>query len=113
VGFEAADRDERCDVADGDETPDEDGAIDGGGDGGAEERAVSSDGDGGDGFVFFWHELVAAFVLAEIPNAYVAAAVAGDQLALIGVDYDVVDGDAVRVVALDVAGAGIPDFDGA
>ncbi len=55
---------------------------------------------------------MAAFVLAEIPDAYVSAAIAGDEFALVGVDNDIVDGNAVGVVALDVAAAGIPDFDG-
>lgn len=111
VSFEAADGDEGGDVADGDETPDEDGAVDGGADGRAEEGAVGGDGDGGDGLVFFGDELVAAFVFSEVPDADVAAAVAGDELALVGVDYHVVDGYAVGVVALDVAGAGVPDLD--
>ena len=52
-----------------------------------------------------------ALVLREVPDADVAAAVAGDELALVRVDDDVVDGGAVGVVALDVAGAGVPDFD--
>ena len=56
---------------------------------------------------------MAAFVLAEIPDSHVAAAIAGDEFALIGVDYDVVDRDAMRVVALDVAAAGVPDLHGA
>ena len=54
-----------------------------------------------------------ALVLAEIPDAHVAAAVARYQLALVRVDDDVVDGGAVGVVALNGAGADIPDLDGA
>jgi hypothetical protein len=54
---------------------------------------------------------VAAFVLAEIPDADVAAAVAGDEFALVWVDHYVVYGDAMGIVALDVAAAGIPNFD--
>lgn len=106
-------RDEGCDVADGDEAPDEDGAVHAVADGCAEKGAVGGDGHGGHGLVVFGHELVAAFVLAEVPDAHVAAPVAGYQLALVRVDYDVVDGDAVRVVALDVPAACVPNFDGA
>lgn len=113
VGFEARDRHEAGDVADGDEAPDEDGAVDTGADGRAEQGAVGRDGDGGHALVLFGDELVAAFVFAEIPDADVAASVAGDEFALVGVDDDVVDGDAVGVVSLDVAAASVPDFDGA
>ena len=113
VGAELGDGDEAGDVADGDETPDVDGAVDAVADGGAEEGAVGGDGDGGDALVLFRDELVAALVLAEVPDADVAAAVAGDELALVGVDDDVVDGDAVGVVSLDVAAACVPDFHGA
>lgn len=112
MGAELGDGDEACDVADGDETPDVDGAVDAVADCGAEERAVGGDGDGGDALVFFRYELVAAFVLAEVPNADVAASIAGDELALVWVDDDVVHGDAMGVVALDVAAAGVPDLDG-
>ena len=53
-----------------------------------------------------------AFVLAEVPDAHVAAAVAADELALVRVDDDVVDRHAVGVVALDIATARVPDLDG-
>lgn len=79
----------------------------------AEERAVGCDGYGGDRFVVFGNELVAAFVLAKVPDANVAAPVAGDELALVRMDYDVVDGDSMRVVALDVPTTRVPDLDGA
>lgn len=82
-------------------------------DGCAEQGAICGDGDGSDGLIFFGHELVAAFVFAQVPDAYVAAAVTGDEFALVWVDYDVVDGDPMGVVALDVARAGVPNFDGA
>lgn len=54
-----------------------------------------------------------AVVLGEVPDADAAAAVAADDLALVGVDDDVVGGAAVAVGALDGAGAGLPDLDGA
>jgi hypothetical protein len=56
---------------------------------------------------------VAALVLTQVPNAHVASAVAANELALIGVDDNIVDGHPVSVVALHIAAAGIPDFDGA
>jgi hypothetical protein len=56
---------------------------------------------------------VATFVLAQVPDAHIASAIAADEFSLVGVDDDVVDGDAVRVVALHVAAPGVPDLDGA
>lgn len=78
---------------------------------GAKERSVSGDGHTGDGDVIFRNELVRAFVLAEIPDPDIAAAVTADELALVGVDDDVVDGAAVRVIALHRRRARVPDLD--
>ncbi|KAJ8106163.1 hypothetical protein OPT61_g9722 [Boeremia exigua] len=78
---------------------------------GAHHAAVAGNGDTGDRYVVLWDQLVAALVLAEVPDAHIAAAVAADQLALVGVDDDVVDGDAVGIVALDIATAGVPNLD--
>lgn len=78
----------------------------------AEERAVRGNGDAGDGDVILGDELVRALVLAEIPNPYVTAAVATDQLALVGMYDHVVDGAAMRVVSLHSCCASIPDLDG-
>ena len=55
---------------------------------------------------------MAALVLAEVPNPYVSAAVAGDELPLVRVNDDVVHRYAVRVVPLDVATSSVPDLDG-
>jgi hypothetical protein len=56
---------------------------------------------------------VAAFVLAQVPDAHVASTIAADELSLVGMDDDVVNGDAVRVVALHIPAPGVPDLDGA
>jgi hypothetical protein len=56
---------------------------------------------------------VAALVLAQVPDAYVASTVAADELSLVGMDDDVVDGNAMRVVSLYIATPGVPDLDGA
>jgi hypothetical protein len=56
---------------------------------------------------------VAALVLAQIPNAHVASAVAANELALVGMDDYVVYRHAVRVVALHISAASIPDLDSA
>lgn len=111
VGFELCYGSERGDVLAGDEAPDVDCAVDGVADGGAEEAAVCGDCDGGDAFLRIGYELVRALVLAQVPDPHVAAAVAGDELALVGMDHDVVDRHAVGVVSLDQSGAGIPDLD--
>lgn len=54
-----------------------------------------------------------AVVLGEVPDADAAPAVAADDLALVGVDDDVVGRAAVAVAALDGARARLPDLDGA
>jgi hypothetical protein len=78
---------------------------------GAHHAPVAGYGDAGYAHVVFGDQLVAALVLAQIPDAHIAAAVAADQLALIRVDHDVVDRHAVGVVPLDVTAAGVPDLD--
>lgn len=98
------------DIAHGDQAPHEDRACDAVGDCCAEERSICSDCDGGNRLVLFGYELMAALVLAQIPDSNVSASVAGDELALIRVNNDVVDRYAVRVIALNMAAAGIPDF---
>lgn len=81
--------------------------------GGAQQGAVSGDGDAGHGHVLLGDELVGAAVLGEVPDPDAAGAVAADDLALVGVYDDVVGGAAVVVAALDGAAAGLPDLDGA
>ena len=89
----------------------------------AEQSAITCDGDTGHRHVFFRDELMRTFILAQVPDAHVARAIAGNQLALVGMDDDIVDGRDVRkdvadggavgVVALDTAGARVPDLHGA
>lgn len=78
-----------------------------------EHGAIAGDGDAGDGHVGLGDELVRALVLAQIPDAHIAPAIAADQLALIRVDDDIIDRDAMGVVALHAARACVPDLDGA
>jgi hypothetical protein len=80
---------------------------------GTQQRAVARDGDARDAHVFFRDELVRALVLAQVPDADGASAVTADELALVRVDDDVIDGGAVVVVALNGAGADVPYLDGA
>lgn len=54
-----------------------------------------------------------AGILGQVPDADVAGAVAADNLALVGVDGDIIGRAAVAVAALDGAGARLPDLDGA
>lgn len=54
-----------------------------------------------------------ALVFAQVPYADVAAAVAGNEFPLVRVDDDVVDGEAVVVVALHARAPGVPDLDSA
>lgn len=54
-----------------------------------------------------------ALVLAQIPHPDVAAAITRDELSLVGMDNDVVDGVIVIVIALNTSSLGVPDLDGA
>lgn len=113
VGAVLRDWDQCGHVPNSDQTPDEDRAVHAVADCSAEERAVGRDGYGGDRFVVFGNKLVAALVLAEVPDSHIAASVTRDELALVRMDYNVVDGDSVRVVTLDVPTTRVPDLDGA
>lgn len=55
---------------------------------------------------------MAALVLAQVPDADVAAPITGDEFALVWVDYDIVYRHAVGIVSLDVAAPCVPDLDG-
>jgi hypothetical protein len=110
VGVELGDGDELGALVVLDEVPDEDVA---GRVGGAEHAAVAGHGDARDGHVLLGDEVVRARVLGQVPDAHAAGAVAANDLALVGVDDDVVGGAAVVVAALYGAGARLPDLDGA
>ena len=56
-----------------------------------EEGAIAGDADGWDGYIIFGNELMGAFIIAQVPDHDNPAAIAGDELALVGVDDDVVD----------------------
>lgn len=75
-------------------------------------RAVASYADAGHGHVFGRDELVGAFVRAQVEDSNIAASVCADYFALIWVDNHIVDGVAVRVVALNRACTCVPDFHG-
>ena len=53
--------------------------------------------------VVLWNELVRALVLSQVPDPHVTTAVAADELSLVWMDDDIVDRDAMSVVALNVA----------
>lgn len=80
---------------------------------GAEHGAVARDSHAGNGYIVLGYELVRTLVLAQIPDAHIASAIAADQLALVRVDDDIVDGHAVGIVTLHAARARVPDLDGA
>jgi hypothetical protein len=80
---------------------------------GADKCAVTCDSYTGDGNVLLRDQLMRAGVFCEIPNADASRAVAADDLALVRVDGDIIDGAAMAVAALDRAAARLPDLDGA
>jgi hypothetical protein len=77
----------------------------------AQHGAVAGDGDRCHRDVILGDELVATLVLTQIPHAHGARAVAADQLALVWVYDNVVDGTAVVVVSLHAATPRVPDLD--
>jgi hypothetical protein len=79
----------------------------------AEKGAVTRYGHTGHGDIVFRDQLVSTLVLAQVPDANISSTVTADQLALVWMNDDVVDGNSVRVIALDTRGTGIPDLDGA
>lgn len=81
--------------------------------GGAQQRAIRRDSDAGDRDVLLGDQLVGAVVLGQVPHAHTTRAVTADNLALVGVDNDIVGGAAMVVGALDGAAARLPDLDGA
>ena len=54
-----------------------------------------------------------AVILRKIPDSDTPAPVATDDLALVWVDHNVIDGRGVRIAPLDRPGAGLPDLHGA
>lgn len=63
--------------------------------------------------VVLGNELVAAFILTQIPNAHIAATIAANKLSLVRMYNDIVNRHAMRVVALHITAARIPYLDGA
>lgn len=78
-----------------------------------EQRAIASYGDARDGDVLLWDKLVRAIVLGKIPNAHASVSIAADDLALVGVNHDIVGGASVRIASLDGTRTGLPDLDSA
>jgi hypothetical protein len=54
------------------------------------------------------NQLMTALILAQVPNPHIASAIATNQLSLIGMNNDIVDGHAVHVVPLHTASPCIP-----
>ena len=77
----------------------------------AEKSAVGRNRHAGHGDLFLGNELVGAGVLGQVPEANAAAPIAADNLALVRMDNDIVDGGPVVVAPLDHAGARVPDLD--
>lgn len=53
-----------------------------------------------------------ALVLAQVPYSDIPTSIAADQLTLIGMYYDVVDGTTMIVISLHRAGLRVPDLHG-
>lgn len=81
--------------------------------GSTEESAVSRNCDTRHRDLFLGNELVGAGILSQIPEPNAAAPIAADNLALVRMDNDIIDGGSVVVAPLNHTGAGVPDLDGA
>lgn len=79
----------------------------------AQESAISGNSDARHAHILLRNQLVTAAVLSQIPDLDTAGAVAADDLALVGVNDDVIGGAAMVVTALDGARTSLPDLDGA
>lgn len=64
------------------------------------QRTIASNADAGYGNVVLRDELMSALVIAKIPNHEYTTAVGTDQLALVGVNYHVVNGVVMGVMSL-------------
>lgn len=81
--------------------------------GSAQKGTVARNGNARYGLLLLRDDLVRAVILRQVPDPHAAAPIAADDLALIRVDDDVVDGRPVVVVALDGPAPRLPDLDGA
>lgn len=77
----------------------------------ADHATVACHCDTGDRDVVLGDQLVAALVLAQIPDAHIASAIATDELALVWMDHDVVNRHPVGIVPLDIATPSVPNLD--
>ncbi len=80
---------------------------------GAKKGAIACDRNAGNRDIFFWHQLMGAFVLAEVPNSNISTAVTRNQLPLVRVDDDIIDRNFVIIIALYASCPCIPDLDSA
>src|SRR5690349_19625356 len=78
---------------------------------GTHHAPIASHRDTGHTHIILRDQLVAALVLAQIPDAHIAATVTADQLALVRMNDDIIDWHAVGVVPLHVATPCVPDLD--
>ena len=73
-----------------------------------EEATITCNSDTGHGDVLLWIKLLCAEILAKIPNLYTACAVTGDQLPLVWMYYNIVDGTLVIIDSLDASILSMP-----
>jgi hypothetical protein len=78
-----------------------------------EKSAVSRNRDTRHRDLFLGNELVGAGILSQIPETNAAAPITADNLALVRMDNDIIDGGPMIVAPLDHTGARVPDFDSA
>ena len=76
----------------------------------ADHASVTGDCYTCDADVVFGNQLVRAFVLSQVPDSHIAAAIATNQLPLIGMDNDIINRHAVHIVTLYIATPRVPDL---
>jgi hypothetical protein len=78
----------------------------------AQKRSITSNADTQNRSIILGDQLVGTNTFAQVPDSNHSKVVTTDQLALVGVNDNIVDGCAVDIVALQATGASIPDFHG-
>lgn len=52
-----------------------------------------------------------AFVLTQVPNSNISTSVAANELSLVGMDHNIIDRNAVSIIALHVSAPCVPNLD--
>lgn len=77
-----------------------------------EKRTVTGDTHTMHRDVILWNQLVCTHALSQVPDSHRTGTIPADELSLVWVDDNIVNGRLVDIVALQTACASVPDLDG-